>query len=428
MCYDLPECKGLADIDDESEKAKEGEVITSNVEIGFSVFQFLQMGQFQSAATPLLLETGAESGSAVDASEGGENYVAEVDHSGDKQLAEQAESFSKRGGFGEKVKRALQDASLITGQAVGAVMSSKISWAFAQAFTQDDSVTNDGSNGFMRKGVSLVAMVRFFMQALAQAKLMTGPAGMHDAGMWEEAVKGFDPAAAPVPSVSFKLNNELVMEGRGSFKLEKRKCSKEEQKMKEDTCAKTDHKFFALSKCASETCEVGKPVPYPDVHLTFQSWNRAELKISVPPVEVFPTMGVEVEFDITRLLYAGVNAKRARDHSFRVERCLQCVGNGEAFCDRKWKSVDWTPGDDVCLPVSKTARTVCETNGDSGGEDDGVSPRWIVSEEDCTSMKWPEQTEQHVQNFYGNQLRVGNAKYTAGKEANARVQLGVQGA
>ena len=92
MCYDLPECKGLADIDDESEKAKEGEVITSNVEIGFSVFQFLQMGQFQSAATPLLLETGAESGSAVDASEGGENYVAEVDHSGDKQLAEQADS------------------------------------------------------------------------------------------------------------------------------------------------------------------------------------------------------------------------------------------------------------------------------------------------------------------------------------------------
>jgi hypothetical protein len=284
MCYDIPECKGLADIDDESEKAKEGEIITSNVEIGFSAFQFLQMGQFETAATPLLLETGSGSagsgaGDEVGASPGGENYVAQIDHSGDKDMAEQADSFSKKGKFAEKVKRALQDASLITGQAVGAVMSTKISWAFAQAFAQDDSVTNDGSNGFMRKGVSLVAMVSFFMQALAQAKLMTGPAGMHDAGIWEEAVKGFDPTSAPVPSVSFKLNNELVMEGRGSFKLEKRACSKQERKMKEDTCAKTDHKFFMLSKCAAETCEVGKPVPYPDVHVTFQSWNRAELKI-----------------------------------------------------------------------------------------------------------------------------------------------------
>eukprot|EP00946_MAST-07B_sp_MAST-7B-sp1_P000982 g982.t1 len=279
----------------------------------------------------------------------------------------------------------------------------------------------------MRKGVSLVAMVSFFMQAIAQAKLMTGPAGMHDAGLWEEAVKGFDPNAAPVPSVSFKLNNELVMEGRGSFKLQKRACTKEEIKMKEDSCAKQDHKFFFLSKCASETCEVGKPVPYPDVHLTFQSWNRAELQISAPPVDVFPTMGVEVEFDITRLLYAGVNAKRARDHKKRVERCLQCIGNDEAFCDRRWKAIDYTPGDDVCRVVSRVSRAVCETNGDPGGEDDGMSPRWITTEDGCESMKWPEMTEQHVQNFYGNQLRVGNSKYTAGTKTEQPVQLGVEG-
>ena len=56
-----------------------------------------------------------------------------------------------------------------------------------------------------------------------------------------------------------------------------------------------------------------------------------------------------------------------------------------------------------------------------------MSPRWITTEDGCESMKWPEMTEQHVQNFYGNQLRVGNSKYTAGKQTEQPVQLGVEG-
>ena len=48
------------------------------------------------------------------------------------------------------------------------------------------------------------------------------------------------------------------------------------------------------------------------------------IQISVPPVDVFPTMGVEVEFDITRLLYAGVNAKTC-ERSQKAGRALPAV-------------------------------------------------------------------------------------------------------
>ena len=62
------------------------------------------------------------------------------------------------------------------------------------------------------------------------------------------------------------------------------------------------------------------------VSLTFQSWNRAELNIALPPVTLFPTMGVEIEFDITRLLYAGVNARREVRHKKRMKLCTLCTG------------------------------------------------------------------------------------------------------
>ena len=127
--------------------------------------------------------------------------------------------------------------------------------------------------------------------------------------------------------------------------------------------------------------------------------------ISAPPVTIFPTLGVEVEFDLTRLLYAGVNAKRALDHGKRVKRCLQCVGNMEAFCDRKWRVIDYTPGDDNCRVISQASRSACETNGPSDGKDDGISPRWITTEEECTAMHWRKQVEeQDPETFFGNQL------------------------
>ena len=174
--------------------------------------------------------------------------------------------------------------------------------------------------------------------------------------------------------------------------------------------------IFFKSLCSGETaCEVGLPVSSPGVSLTFQSWFRAELKIAVPPVTVFPTLGVEIEFDITSMLYMGVNARRAADHKKRVNKCKQCISAdqagqaGDGFCNKKWKSVDYTIADDACVPIVKDTnhRLQCEQQGPTGGDDDDpIKFQWIDTLEGCNDMDFPLQTTTDP-TFFGNELGMG---------------------
>ena len=163
------------------------------------------------------------------------------------------------------------------------------------------------------------------------------------------------------------------------------------------------------------SCRVGLPISAPGVSLTFQSWARAELKISVPPVKVFPTLGVEVEFDITSLLYIGVNSRRASDHKKRILRCKKCISfdeqgqGGEAFCNKKWRSVDYTIADDVCHPQNDKARLACEQQGPTGGDDDPNRFQWIDTMEGCDEMKFPKQNAV-APNFFGNEAGAGGGQ------------------
>jgi hypothetical protein len=159
--------------------------------------------------------------------------------------------------------------------------------------------------------------------------------------------------------------------------------------------------FFSVSPLSfcysvSDKCEVGKPVDPPAISLTFQSWNRAELTISIPPVTVFPTLGVEIEFDITSMLFMGVNAKRGAVWAERVKKCNKCVAQEQGFCDKKWKSVLWKPADDNCQEINMESRVACEVAGSTGGVDDPDRPQWIVSNDYCEAMKFPLQTKSNM--------------------------------
>ena len=134
----------------------------------------------------------------------------------------------------------------------------------------------------------------------------------------------------------------------------------------------------------------------PAISLTFQSWNRAELTISIPPVTVFPTLGVEIEFDITSMLFMGVNAKRGAVWAERVKKCNKCVAQEQGFCDKKWKSVLWKPADDNCQEINMESRVACEVAGSTGGVDDPDRPQWIVSNDYCEAMKFPLQTKSNM--------------------------------
>ena len=125
---------------------------------------------------------------------------------------------------------------------------------------------------FQRQFFQFLLQVSFFSQAVGQASTS---GGVHDSGMWTDALAAnLDPANAPVPSLSFTLMNELILEGRGSIVLQKRACVAEEKKAKENTCSE-EHakKYWGLTKCSSETCEIGMPAEIPDVSI--QAKERA---------------------------------------------------------------------------------------------------------------------------------------------------------
>jgi hypothetical protein len=340
LCYDLQDCKGLQDIDDESEKQSKGEVIVSNIEIGFSVFEFLQAAQWdtidggaEGVATSLvtLIDVGAGdeckegearpkdkelnqkchnavnnkslkgdeyqsacqeagcdwvnlavrggmkrckpscmkveeststpevadiAGAAFDdapmgASMGANDIVEDVPaqiDSDKKQMVSTATAVDEKGRFVAKIKNALKEgAQKVTSMAVSKIFSGKMAWAFAQAFVKDDELTNEGDVDFMKYGVSLVSLAQFFAQAVAQAMTMVASKGGSFVGEVENVNDWFDPSAPAVPTASFKLNNELVLEGRGSLVLSKRACFAEEKKAKEARCNSGDVKFWGIT-------------------------------------------------------------------------------------------------------------------------------------------------------------------------------------
>ena len=118
---------------------------------------------------------------------------------------------------------------------------------------------------------------------------------------------------------------------------------------------------------------------------------------------LYPTLGLELEFDITQLLYLGVFARRAKIHRKRVDQCLACARAEKGFCDRKWKAVDYKVSDDRCRNVGKEKRKECELQGHAGGEDNGETPRWIITADGCLDMSYPEHPPSKA-NFFGNQL------------------------
>jgi hypothetical protein len=177
LCYDLPDCKGLQDIDDESAKQADGGIITSNIEIGFTTFQFLKASSFKPFEPTEVVEEVVASPTAVVAflekSEkktkvsiktgiqklDDENELAKVSDES-KNIGKAAEAIdpSGKGGFGAKIVRLLKDSALIGSQAIGLVMSKQIAWSFAQAFVADDELTSQGDSDFMKYGVSLAAV------------------------------------------------------------------------------------------------------------------------------------------------------------------------------------------------------------------------------------------------------------------------------
>jgi hypothetical protein len=348
------------------------------------------------------------------------NLEAETESDTEK-LQDQTVAFSRSmgGKWADKIKEGLKQGAALTSTLIGSVFSHKIAWAFVQAFTQDDELTNDGNSDFMRHGVSVAAMAGFFASAISHASkgLAGGGADGNFDDSYTAAMEAMSPGAASAEAskkaaemapVSFKATQELVLEGRGSVVLQKRACLHTEVKAKEKACElPSSGRYWGVSECAEDQCEVGMPVLAPATAITFQSWTRAEFTLSIPPVKVFPTMGLEIEFDLTPLLYAGVNAQRTINHENRVKRCELCVASNMGFCDRKWKSTDYHPTDDVCQEVVRENREDCETSGAPGGADDFQSPRFIDSEQGCNEMTYPKQTEQTHATFYGNELRVG---------------------
>jgi hypothetical protein len=170
MCYDLPDCKGLQDIDEQSEKQKDGEMIVSDMTIGFNVFQFLEAGSLVDVATkptiPGFIEVNEVKGEGggIDGVDGGgddggdvvekisetkeiefekkeERMNGPVDNvpaqlpSNEDEVTETAKDMAKGSSMkdiGAKIKRALQDGSLLGSQVIATIFSKKISWAFSQ--------------------------------------------------------------------------------------------------------------------------------------------------------------------------------------------------------------------------------------------------------------------------------------------------------
>lgn len=87
-----------------------------------------------------------------------------------RDTAEEMAKGSSMKDIGAKIKRALQDGSLLSSQMVAAVMSKKIAWSFAQAFIADDDLTNQGDEDFMKYGVSLASAASFFYEAVAASQ------------------------------------------------------------------------------------------------------------------------------------------------------------------------------------------------------------------------------------------------------------------
>ena len=170
MCYDLPDCKGLQDIDEQSEKQKDGEMIVSDMTIGFNVFQFLEAGSLVDVATkptiPGFIEVNEVKGEGggIDGVDGGgddggdvvekisetkeiefekkeERMNGPVDNvpaqlpSNEDEVTETAKDMAKGSSMkdiGAKIKRALQDGSLLGSQVIATIFSKKISWSFSQ--------------------------------------------------------------------------------------------------------------------------------------------------------------------------------------------------------------------------------------------------------------------------------------------------------
>ena len=95
--------------------------------------------------------------------------------------------------------------------------------------------------------------------------------------------------------------------------------------------------------------------------------------------------------------------------------CKQCISAdqagqaGDGFCNKKWKSVDYTIADDACVPIVKDTnhRLQCEQQGPTGGDDDDpIKFQWIDTLEGCNDMDFPLQTTTDP-TFFGNELGMG---------------------
>jgi hypothetical protein len=354
------------------------------------------------AQTPATAATGGGNKPAGGANKPAEVPTAESDEELKSQVAEMVPP-SKAARAGKIVAKALKWGAKMTSNLVQAALSTKLSWAFTQAISQDDEISSDGSQDFLRHGVTVSALAGFFYTAIAGC---TGP------GTFQNLMTGGGLANSKTGTAGFqgfKVNEEIVLQGSGTFTLKKRTCTSEEEAAKERRCnSPKAGRFYLLSECGSDQCEVGIPVLQPATQISFQLWGRVECALAVPPVKIYPTFGVEVEFDLTPLLYAGVNAKRTINHEQRVRRCEKCVASNMGFCDRKWKVTDYHPADDVCQEVLTENRVTCQSSGTPGGTADNETPRWIVDLDGCREMTYPKQTEQSQQQFVGNTLRVGD--------------------
>eukprot|EP00929_Paragymnodinium_shiwhaense_P074528 TRINITY_DN38153_c0_g1_i1.p1 TRINITY_DN38153_c0_g1~~TRINITY_DN38153_c0_g1_i1.p1 ORF type:complete len:2775 (+),score=618.33 TRINITY_DN38153_c0_g1_i1:953-8326(+) len=122
-----------------------------------------------------------------------------------------------------------------------------------------------------------------------------------------------------------------------------------------------------------------------EVHLGNMYWYS--IFESVSPVRA--RVGITFDFDLTGVANRLCNKELKSQHTNRVNKCLKCIEQGQAFCDQKYILPKYDRNvHEACLPKEREVGRKCTRPVKFDDHMETTSPRFLTTEDECKGMKF----------------------------------------
>jgi len=113
-----------------------------------------------------------------------------------------------------------------------------------------------------------------------------------------------------------------------------------------------------------------------------------------------PVVALNLDWDLSQTVSTKINDFLNISHQKRVNTCLQCVANKQAYCNRKYEDPHYNKKKhEICYAPNTNNSLACTqlvTYDDHGNP---TSPRFIVEEEECRRMTFRQVNEGYRRNY-----------------------------